>query len=146
MPLLAPLLAMLLAMLLLAVLLVVLLLSLRCSTGAASGRLTLPVPSSDAAFLAFAVLAAEVEAARLRRGGAVSVLLVARSGAGGASAAAVSTPPASSRYGLSPVSASGLLVARFPRARRGGRRRSFMPLFGKKVNLYGSRYRRGAFL
>ena len=47
-------------------------------------------------------------------------------------------PPASSRYGLSPVSASVLLDGRRPRPRRGGRRLSVMPLLGKKVNLVRS--------
>jgi hypothetical protein len=47
-------------------------------------------------------------------------------------------PPASSRYGLSPVSASALLDGRRPRPRRGGRRLSVMPLLGKKVNLVQS--------
>src|SRR5204863_9063357 len=46
---------------------------------------------------------------------------------------AVSAPAsASSRYGLSVVSAPAGLLGRFPRPRRGGRRRSFMPLSGKR--------------
>jgi hypothetical protein len=70
-----------------------------------------------------------------RRGASASICSL------GCCPTAVSAPPpplsASSRYGLSPVSAFGVL-GRFPRPRRGGRRRSFMPLSGKKVNLFGS--------
>src|SRR5947207_1449563 len=72
----------------------------------------------------------------------VAVLRSARGAASGSESlrvvTSVSGPPAplaSSRYGLSPVSASALLDGRLPRPRRGGRRLSVMPLLGKKVNL-----------
>jgi hypothetical protein len=79
--------------------------------------------------------------------GSTAVLRSARVGVGSGSASprvvaigsgllALSAPPsASSRYGLSPVSAPALLDGRRPRPRRGGRRLSLMPLCGEKVNL-----------